>query len=282
MKQHFLLFLTGTLIFFGCGQDDVDVAAPSMKFLSLTPAPVAAEICGTMEDSVFFLKSGEELLFSSLFRDDNALSQYKIDIHNNFDCHGHGGASAPGVSAPNVESVTEDWTILDIVALSGTESQADRKLQVPENVTAGNYHFQIQVIDESGNDNPLANFYSLAIVNSRDEEAPEITVIEPSGAFSVAKGESILFQGEVNDNFSLSEGGNGILFLSYTDLSSGNTFTTDAAFSFDSSVDKNYPFSFEYTVPNTLTAGNYRFSLNAFDGLRNVAKRVDFEVEVKN
>jgi len=268
------------LIFSACDDDSVDVTPPEIDIQGFTPAPSPGMICGTMEDSVFTLKGGEALGFVTTFRDDGALSEYKIDIHNNFDCHGHGGAATPGINPPGVENQTTDWTILDITPLNGKEAQVARTLNVPENVTAGTYHFQIQVLDESGNDNPLANFYSLQVFNPIDIAPPSITVSSPSGGFSVAKGESINFQGEVADDFSLSQGGNGLLFLSYTDLSSGNTFTTDAVFPFDGSVDKNYSFDFDYTVPGTLTSGNYIFTLRAHDGVRNVAEVVEFEVEV--
>ena len=282
MKKTMTILCSGILALSSCGDGEIDVQAPSMEILSLDPEPVADLICGTLEDTVFVLRNGEQLAFSVIFRDDAALSQFKVDIHNNFDCHGHGGASTPAVSQPNVGQLTEDWTELEIGDLSGREAPVSRSLNVPDNVTAGNYHFQIQVIDQAGNDNPLANFYSLKVLNSRDEEPPVITATAPTGDLTVAKGAILFFEGEVNDNYSLSEGGNGLLFLSYTDLDSGNTFTTNAVFVFDETVDKNFPFSFDYTVPNTLKAGSYRFTLRAHDGVRNVAQPVSFNVDVTN
>jgi hypothetical protein len=282
MRKSILFLLLSAAWLASCGDSDIDVMPPTMEFISLNPEPVEEMICGTLEDTVFLLRNGETLDFSVVFRDDAALSQYKVDIHNNFDCHGHGGASAPSVSQPNVDQLTEDWTLLEINNLNGTEAPVSRSLAVPGNVTAGSYHFQIQVIDEAGNDNPLANFYSLKVLNNRDEEKPVITATIPAGDFSAAKGTSILFEGEVTDNFSLSQGGNGLLFLTYTDLSSGNTFTTNAVSVFDETVDKNFSFSFNYTVPNTLKAGSYLFTLRAHDGVRNVAQPVQFNVEVTN
>ncbi|MBK8568023.1 MAG: DUF4625 domain-containing protein [Saprospiraceae bacterium] len=206
-----------------------------------------------------------------------------MDIHNNFDCHGHGGGSAPAVAVPNVENLTTDWTLLDIQDLSGTTTPVKRTLQVPQNVTAGLYHFQIQVIDESGNDNPAANFFALKIKNPLDDLSPTITVEQPSiSSFSVKKGDTIQFKGKVTDDRSLSDGGNGVLFLAYTDLSSGNTFTTNKVFVFDENVDKTFDYDFEYTIPQTLTTGNYRYSLGANDGVRNVASFQFFDVEVTN
>ena len=266
-----------------CVPAEVDLSSPSMEIIAFNPVPVEDEICGSPEPAVFQLTGGDELNFDVIFQDDIALSQYKIDIHNNFDCHGHGGGIAPSVAVPSVNSLTTDWANLEIVDISGEEAPVNRVLKVPENVTAGNYHFQIQVIDESGNDNPGANIYALKIKNPIDDVVPEITVSEPTiGSFTVKKGEVVNLQGQVNDDRSLSDGGNGILFLSYTDLSTGNTFATDEIFSFDESVDKSFDFNFDYTIPLTLVPGDYLLSLGANDGVRNVAEFMFFEVNITN
>jgi hypothetical protein len=280
MKKLFFLLVMGVLMFSSCGDEEVDTMPPSLQFLDLAPAPSPDMVCGTMEDSVFHLKGGESLELSVRFRDDLALSQYKIDIHNNFDCHGHGGGAAPGVSVPGITNQTEDWTVLEILGLSGVDQNVDKTLAVPENVTTGNYHFQIQVIDESGNDNPNANFYTLKLVNPIDEEAPNLSVTTPAEDFSIAKGATANFIGEVTDNYSLSEGGNGVLYLTYTDLNSGNTFLSNAVFPFDESVEKNYSFDFNFMVPNTLKAGDFIFSVRVHDGVRNVGEPVNFNVAV--
>lgn len=278
--------LSGALILallaWSCGgSDEVDVSAPSMQVLSFAPAPAPGAVCGGMEDSVFTVLGGEVLAASLRFSDDRSLSQYKVDIHNNFDCHGHGGVASPGVAVPDVSSQTEDWTVLNIEALSGEAAEEGLQLSVPQNVTAGIYHFQIQVLDEAGNDNPLANFYSIKAVNPTDETAPELSVTAPAElSFSAEKGNALDFSGTVTDNYSLSEGGNGVVFLSYTDLSSGNTFGTDAYAVFGAAVEKDYNFDFEYTIPQTLKAGNYQFRIDAHDGVRNTAVPIVFEVAV--
>jgi len=266
----------------GCGTAEVDTIPPTMEEVVYTPQPVENEVCGSQEPVVFRLTNNQDLRFDVVFKDDEALSQYKIDIHNNFDCHGHGGGSAPNIPVVGVENETTDWSVLDIQNLIGIESPVLRTLTVPDNVTAGNYHFHIQVIDEAGNDSPFANFTSLKIKNLRDTITPEITVQQPeSSGFSKNKGEVIRFVGQVTDNHSLSDGGNGILYLAYTDLSSGNTFTTDQAFAFDANVENAYDFDFEFIIPQTLVSNRtYRFSLGANDGVRNVAPFVFFDVEV--
>ncbi|MEO1257252.1 MAG: DUF4625 domain-containing protein [Bacteroidota bacterium] len=283
-KQIFYFLLMVTLLTtVACGGEDVDVTPPLMEVVTFTPVPVADEICGEEEPAVFHLTGGDQLTFDVVFSDNDALSQYKVDIHNNFDCHGHNSGRAPSVIVPNVPSQTDDWTVLDIQNLDGTSSPIKRTLNVPQNVTTGNYHFQIQVVDESGNDDPTSNFFSLKINNPLDSTAPQITLEAPiSTSFSVKKGDVIQFTGRVTDDRSLSDGGNGVVFLAYTDLDSGNTFSTDVFSVFDASVDRSFDFDFMYTVPQTLTTGNYQFSIGANDGVRNVAPFQFFEVEVTN
>lgn len=284
MEKLFCILGLTLVLSVGCNRNgpvDIDVAPPTMEVLSFIPIPMQDEICGGVEPTVFQLTGGDELSFNAIFEDNDALSQYKVDIHNNFDCHGHGGGSAPDVLVPSVENQTEDWSVLEIKNISGTSATENPTFEVPENVTAGNYHFHIQVLDESGNDNPFSNFFSLKIKNPLDDVPPQIEMQAPlSSSFSANKGESIRFVGKVTDDRSLSDGANGVLYLAYTDLSSGNTFATDMVFPFDASVEKEFQFDFEYVVPNFLTDGSYRLSLGANDGVRNVAPFVFFEVEV--
>lgn len=284
MKNSYLyLTFIATLFAYSCGPRNVDLTPPTIDIMSFLPEPIEDEICGSQESEVFRLSGGEDLTFDIIFKDNEALTQYKIDIHNNFDCHGHGGGVAPKIVIPNVNSQTNDWTVLDIQQISGLSVPVKRTLTIPENVTAGNYHFHIQVIDEAGNDSPFSNFYSLKIKNPLDDIAPQISIDKPvSNNFSIKKGESLRFVGKVTDNRSLSDGGNGVLYLAYTDLSSGNVFTTNKAFPFDENVDKLYDFDFEYIIPQTLRSGSYRFSLGANDGVRNVGNFVFFNVEIVN
>jgi len=280
-KQNILL-LTLLALFVKCDPADVDLQPPTMRVVEYLPTPVEADICGSDEPLVFLLSGGDVLSFDVVFEDDIALSQFKVDIHNNFDCHGHGGGSAPTVSVPDVSNQTDDWSVLDIQNISGTSAPILKTLTVPENVTSGNYHFHIQVIDESGNDSPFANFNALKITNPVDQVPPQIVIEEPAtNDFSAQKGDVIRFAGQVTDDRSLSDGGNGVLYLAYTDLSSGNTFNTDFAFPFDQNVGIQYDFDFEYTIPTTLVSGSYRYSLGANDGVRNVAEFAFFNVEIE-
>ena len=119
--QTRLLFLCSTLLMFtvwGC-KGDVDLEAPTFEIVLFDPAPTTGMICGSEAENVFFLANGQSLNFEYIFRDNEALSQYKVDIHNNFDCHGHG------------RKVSVDWTVLEVIDIEGTEQRISRSLTVP-------------------------------------------------------------------------------------------------------------------------------------------------------
>ncbi|MBR9922883.1 MAG: DUF4625 domain-containing protein [Bacteroidetes bacterium] len=278
MRNIFFVLMVALAV--SCDPVEVDVESPVLDITSFDPAPAPGEVCGSQESEVFTLRGGESLQIEALAKDDVALSQLKVDIHNNFDCHGHGSNLVPSIPSPGQDGITEDWTILEISDLDPEKEQSVSKtLMVPENITAGFYHLQIQVLDAAGNDDPLANFYAIRAINPTDEIAPEIHPELPAETnFSAAKGETLTFKGEVTDNLSLQNGGNGVLYLVYVDETSGNAFLTDIAIPFD--TDTSYSYEFDYSVPQTLPTGPYTFIVGATDGVRNLATSVTYDVEV--
>lgn len=258
------------LLIVGCNTD-VDTEAPVLTVLSFSPSTQLDTVCGNLED-VISLHGGDSLIVDLNITDNEELSQYKLDIHNNFDCHGHNGNVGINLPSPGASNQTEDWTLLRIESIGGQEQNLTLTIEAPTNVTAGLYHFQIQALDVSGNDVPLANFYNLNLKNSIDTIPPVIQLQQPSvSTISVNNGDVINFVGTLSDNYSLFEGGNGVLFLSYLDQNSGNTFLSDAVFQITSATSM-YDFDFDFTVPNSLTSGDYTLYVSAFDGVRNIAK----------
>lgn len=267
MKSLFPLLLVSTALFLFSCKAEVDVEAPSLEVLQFDPAPGAATICGQPEDNVFFVSSGDTLQYDVQLRDNVALSQAKIDIHQNFDCHGHARA-------------TEDWTVLELIDLSGTEERLQGGIAVPADVTAGAYHFQIQVVDAAGNEDPFSNFYSIRVTNERDTIPPQLQVAEPTFRnFSASKGSDLVFSGTITDNYSLGEGGNGKLLLTYEGVSGSNTFEA-FRLEFPESEGDRINFSQTFTIPPTLVADTYEFVLSAYDGVNNESDRERWEIEI--
>ena len=247
---------------------DPDTLAPIVEVTSLSPAPTTGLVCGETENTVVFLESGDTLQLTFTLSDDNELSQYKIDLHSNFDCHGH---------ANKVE--TTDWFLISIEDVSGSSQTAIRELPVPADVTTGLYHFSIQATDVSGN-NSITSVYSLDVTNTTDTESPTLSVSSPAtSSFSVQKGSDLNFAGTLTDNRQLGEGGNGRLEVRY--WSTTNQTVNDLYVQeLDASVLETYNFDFNATVPITTVSGNYIFELRAFDGVNNPSNIFEYNVEV--
>jgi hypothetical protein len=275
------LFLLLVTLAVSC-QKDIDVIRPELMLQNFSHPMISAQICGQTEDNVFLLMGGEILEFDAIFSDDNELSQYKIDIHHNFDCHGHGDGVAPGVVAPVSSGSTTIWEKLEVVDLTGSKVEKSFQLKVPENVTAGDYHFSIQVIDQSGNEPENTDIFSLKISNPNDTLRPILQINEPqSQQLIMERGNKLKVNGSLIDNAPLNQGGNSMVFLSYLDLTSGNSFSTNAFVQFNDVDAATANFELEYTIPLVWPRGNYRIFIGGFDGVRNPSEVFRIELEVR-
>lgn len=274
INSHTLLIMAAFIgLLSSCGPKNVDDTAPTLAFIALSPEPTPDFICGAEEQVVFHVRSGDTLSLDLRLSDDVELSQYKVDIHTNFDCHGH-------------KMDTEDWVVLQTGNLSGKEYLLQLRLPVPANVTAGNYHFQIQVLDKAGNDNPTAYVYAIKVLNAADTTPPALNISSPvvnSGDMLVLrKGQNITFTGNVADNRPLAEGGNGKVEIFYRSNASGNTFRWGSPLVFTAADDDYKDFSLTLPVPNTAANGDYVVTVWAYDGVNNAAPPIIYSARITN
>lgn len=276
-----LALLTFSFLFIltSCGKDN-DNTPPSVTVVNSTPDQTEVEVCGELEENGYEVFSGDTLYLELLIEDNEQLSEMKLDIHNNFDCHGHGGGQAPGFDPPAVANQTADWTILDIRDLEGSSQQPIVGLPVPANVTAGTYHFGIQVLDAAGNESTSGTVFDINAINLNDTIPPDIEMQQPSGGeLQLSRGEMIEVSGSIKDNRALEEGGNAIVFLSYKKKDSGNHFTGPYHV-FQQGAGEEEAFNLEFEFPQSVTTGDYQLFVNAHDGVRNIAEVVVYEVEL--
>ncbi|MFT6210618.1 MAG: hypothetical protein ACJATE_001239 [Bacteroidia bacterium] len=265
MRLILVTFLAATLLQ-SCTEPDT--TSPLIDVFELTPIASSGLVCGEIENNVVLINSNDTLEGQIRLTDDSELSQYKLDLHNNFDCHGHAG---------KVE--TTDWYVLEIEDVGGSEQIVTFNLSVPMNVTTGNYHFSIQATDESGN-SAESIIFSLQVTNSSDSETPVLAVNSPSAAtFSALKGDQISFEGTVTDNIPLGTGSNGKLELRYWEISN-QTISTLYELDFESSTGALVYFDFDATVPITTSDGTYIFEVRSFDATNNPSNIVQFTVEI--
>ena len=270
-----------SIVLFSC-QKERDKENPLMSIENISLQASKLEICGVIEQDVFKVTGGDSISFIGIFSDNTALSQYKIDIHNNFNCHGHSIGVNSGVTIPSVNATTSDWYNLTSTDISGTNITKTINLKIPHNVTAGNYHFSIQLFDEAGNENATQKNFSFKVFNREDLLSPLLKLNFPGTSdFNAKRGDKLKFEGTVTDNYSLYKGGNGLIFLSYTNLSTGSIVATDTYRYFSSDEDVTAKFELSYTVSNTMPAGVYKFTIIAYDGVRNVSNVVDYLVKLQ-
>ena len=196
--------------------------------------------------------------------DNEALSQLKIDIHENHDCHGH-------------NKRTQDWYYQEIIDLEGNEARVSRKLDVPDDVTAGSYHLILSVLDIAGNE-ANQEIYDVSVVNTADTEIPVLTLQAPTEAsLKVEKGESVSIKATIVDDQALLDGGR--WRVQYKDIKSGNVFTLLEE-GFDTG-ENSTQVSYELEVPNTWVSGTYEVRLRAYDAVNNEADTKTFSLHVE-
>jgi hypothetical protein len=255
----------------GCSEADIE--SPVISDLVITPQPAFGIICGQEENNVVHVFTGESITISFTATDNEELSQYKLDVHQNFDCHGHAKLEQTVV-----------WEVIDIGNISGKEAQVTKVLNVPDSATAGKYHFSIMVADFFGNAAKTEIFHVI-VKNLDDTIPPALTVTEPSvSSITINRSDSIpndsiRFAGTVTDNRDLELGGNGKLELRYWRVGSANTFDLFNIL-FVLGTGPSIDFDFTVTVPPTLVAADYIFELRAFDGVNNMSNTVQFSVTI--
>lgn len=251
-----------------CSPGKNDVESPIVEILN-SPSIVTDTICGIPANNVMVLNGGDSLSIRLSLKDNDVLSQLKLDIHDNFDCHGHA-------------QKTDDWNIQKLYDLSGSESILNISEAIPQNVTAGAYHLIISLLDVSGNEaEPL--YYSLKVLNKDDVLAPKIIVTAPAeSSIEVTKEQMIQLDWKIKDNALLNGSANSKSVLKYKDETSGNTFTIAELLVEDINEVLEKEFSYVYTIPKTwIGGGKYTIQIWGYDAVNNLSLPAEIVMTVK-
>jgi hypothetical protein len=231
-----------------------NTSKPTITVVSKNIPTVTENLCDASFNNVLKTSTGSTLQIQFQFKGSNNLSQYKIDVHNNFDCHSHGKIAA-----------SNPWSVLNIVDITGKDVSVTENLVIPANASVGNYHLMIKLIDELGNEAvPLE--YNVIVLNPNDPIAPTINLTVPTtDSIGVARGANLNFSGTITDNLSLN---GGKFEVSYTD-SSNTSFDIEQVF-FSPTQGNSYNLNFNYTIPTFSVKGPSLFYIKAFDEVNNV------------
>jgi hypothetical protein len=246
-----------------------DVEPPTLRIASESPEAGPDSICGVIEPLVYHVAGGDTIMVELELEDNEALSQLKVDIHANFDCHGHARLAVGSGMAD-----TEDWALLQLIDLSGTQVVLPLELVAPADPTAGSYHFQLRLVDAAGNEDPNPYVFSIRLDHPGDTIRPQLLDLDPAvgSTINAIRGENLSLDFRLEDNLPLGEGGNGRLELRYIQNSNGNRFDARELI-LDAGTGSSYTGTINWTPPTTLPVGEYVLELQAFDGVNNPSSR---------
>lgn len=153
MGKNILFFVLSAIMcvsFSACDEEDADTTKPVITL-------------DEPEDGDS-LRIGESVHFECDFSDDEALGSYLIEIHNNFDGHGH-KISSSQTRGEDTEAFYFKKSY-DISNLRNTHVH-HHDIVIPENATPGAYHLIVYCTDAAGNQAMVAR----DIILSHDAES---------------------------------------------------------------------------------------------------------------
>lgn len=153
MGKKILFFVLSAIMcasFSACDEDEADTTKPVITL-------------DEPEDGDS-LRIGESVHFECDFSDDEALGSYLIEIHNNFDGHGH-KISSSQTRGEDTEAFYFKKSY-DISNLRNTHVH-HHDIVIPENATPGAYHLIVYCTDAAGNQAMVAR----DIILSHDAES---------------------------------------------------------------------------------------------------------------
>jgi hypothetical protein len=245
----------------GCNKPDDDPApavpgadGPVITVTEKSVPAVTASLCGVSYDNVLKIAVGATLQMKMRFQSNRELSQYKIDIHSNFDCHTHA----------RVAAASNPWKLSETVDISGTDTTVTKSLAVPADAAAGNYHFMIRLLDATGNEAEFVE-YNIILFNPDDTEPPVISMVAPAqDSIASEAGSTLNIESLITDNKSLD---NGKYELTYTDAN-GREYKLEQQ-SFPAGTAATYLLKTGYVIPAYAAKGTATFYIKAYDAVNN-------------
>lgn len=206
----------------------------------------------------FVVESGSAFDLILQAYDNKDLSQFKIEIHNDYNGHSHKSTYTP-FSKTIIENIT------------GTEIQKTINIAIPDTAGAGPYHMTIQAVDMMGNLSELV-VRSFKIKNLNDTIQPTLNVTAPLAGTSFAKGASIQLTGTINDNLELQK-------LDYYIVKEGSDNKLFEASEIFTGTAQSFNLSIPLTA-STFASGEYELIIVVYDKVYNSNYiEVHFEVQ---
>jgi hypothetical protein len=181
--------LLSILLITGCTTGDgdpIDITAPEIEVRQ----PVVGD----------YLMAGGYIQFEATFLDDLELGSYSIDIHDNFDGHGHGRIAGinddPSLikwSSKNNYIIPEGYIMYN--------AQHDDDIEIPANAMAGPYHFIVQAVDQAGNATSYqdGSTVEMEILMTNDSQPVANITNLVDDELELEQGQPFMVEGDISD-----------------------------------------------------------------------------------
>lgn len=146
MKKLKIVFasLFAVMLLNACSSDD-------SKENDTTKPTIDLAISGGFPTSCTTVTRGSSIPFKALFKDNEQLGSYSINIHHNFDHHSH-DTEVDACAFGAVKTPVNPWvkTLTFDIPANLSEYTATQQIEIPTDIDTGDYHFMIQLTDANG------------------------------------------------------------------------------------------------------------------------------------
>ena len=247
MKKLLLPLMAPILIWSSCSvEEPLDSEKPLI--LEITINGEDAHHSGHAHEHEFFnVNTDSTALIGWEVSDNMELSELRMDIHPNFDGHGHG---------KKAEYDPFGWE--RIIPLSGKLQSGTESMQVPENVLAGPYHLDFLLLDKTGNisESVLIELFLL------HPSQPTFNLLTPVEPIAFTKGSTFELSATVEDDEDLE------LVMIELLPHDGGEHLFEKEIGLKTQVETSYELKELISIPNSVEAGEYelKFIIKDHDG----------------
>jgi hypothetical protein len=202
---------------------------------------------------------GSEIHVDFEITDNDALKQFKIDIHGGHDGHTHGKLSA----------ILPPFDTIIVENISGIAVDRHIHIDVPTNAWPGPYHVIVYATDQSGNEGKAEA--DITIRNSIDVLAPVVTITSPSDGATLNNPFTVTatITDKLSDNIT-----DGEIRMIEVKLVKGNQEVSlgkfDEVSNFNNAFNQaNGQFSRSFNLPSGISSGTWELEIEAYDSYFN-------------
>lgn len=116
-----------------------------------TKPTIDLAVAGGFPTSCATVARGTAIPFKAVFKDNDQLGSYSINIHHNFDHHSH-DTEVDACQFDAIKTPVNPWvkTLIFQIPTDLSEYTAVQEIMIPSDIEPGDYHFMIQLTDVNG------------------------------------------------------------------------------------------------------------------------------------